>query len=191
MSIFRGSLASDVSRILKLVSSEPALPTIAKSDDARLVLDTGHVAKSAVAKRHPQFSEAPATAFQDPSGVELRLSAWYRSRFFDIRPLLPLFWYDFDDSECPLKGRHMVDEHRYGECNLHLMYQSEETFAQHIRAFHQCSFGHFWHISNKSITAHYQFGQEKGFQSKMERMLSSSVCRLDGDPAKSLPKTLD
>ena len=75
---------------------------------------------------------------------------------------------DFDDSEWPLKGRHLVDEHKYGGCNLCLRYDSEEKFAQHLQEFHQCPLGHIWHLSNQLIDKHCQFGRGTGFHRGLE-----------------------
>lgn len=157
------SLASDVSRILELVSPKPALSIIAKSGDARTVSDAEQWAKSGVKKTKidpPKLLRQLSKTNVEWScdflpGIEAAFSTTGRYCLYCGK--------DFNKSEWPLKGRHLVDEHRYGECNLRLVYHSEETFAQHIQEFHQCSLGHIWHLSNELITTHCQFGRVKGF----------------------------
>ena len=68
---------------------------------------------------------------------------------------------EFDDNstEWSIKGRHLVDEHRYGDCNLLVSYNSEEIFHRHIQEFHECS--NF--LSNDFLDKHHQNGRERGF----------------------------
>lgn len=162
------SLASDVSRLLGLVSSNPALCVIAKSDDAGMVSDAEQSAKSVTAKSNLDPCKLP----QQPSKTKVEWSCDFlpgiEAAFSTTGRYCLYCGDDFDDSEWPLKGRHLVDEHRYGDCNLRLGYYSEETFAQHIQEFHQCSLGHIWHLSNELVDKHCQSDREKGFHRGLE-----------------------
>ena len=162
------SLASDMSRVLDLVSSNPALCGIAKSDDAGMVSDAEHSEKSVISKASLNPYKLP----QQPSKTKVEWSCDFlrgiEAAFSTTGRYCLYCGDDFDDSEWPLKGRHLVDEHRYGDCNLRLRYCSEEKFAQHIQAFHQCSLGHIWHLSNDLINKHCQSGREQGFHRGLE-----------------------
>jgi hypothetical protein len=46
------------------------------------------------------------------------------------------------------KGRHLVEAHLYGKCNLMIAYQSKEELAEHLYSFHALkSKGRLWRES--------------------------------------------
>ena len=171
------SLASDVSRILELVSSKPALDIIAKSDDGRIDSSGGHASSAGFeidkTKLNPrELSQRSSKTQMEWScdflpGIEAAYSArgsfcLYCGDEFDEPGQLP------DSEEWSLRGRHLVNEHRYGECNLLLAYDSEENFAQHIQDFHQCSLGYNYDIADEFLSKHCHLSREMGFHRGLE-----------------------
>ncbi len=171
------SLASDVSRILELVSSKPALAIIAKPDDGRIDSSGGRASSAGFeidkTKLNPrELSQRSSKTQMEWScdflpGIEAAFSALgsfclYCGDEFDELGQLQ------DSREWSLRGRHLVDEHRYGECNLLLAYDSEEKFAQHIQEFHQCSLGYIYHIANELLNKHCRLGRKMGFHRGLE-----------------------
>ena len=165
------SLASNVSRILELVSSNPALAVSEAShdEDEKSKPDVAHASLGRNTFEKPKTD--PRT-LQRPSllewscdflpGIEAAFSASGFSCLYCADE------FDQDSAEWSLRARHLVDEHRYGECNLLLAYDSEEKFAKHIQEFHQCSLGHVYHLYNELLDKHCRFGRQKGFHRGQE-----------------------
>ena len=179
------SLASNVSRILELVSSKPALAITAKSDDGKMESSVGH-ASSAYAtilktKLGPlEPSERPSQTRMEwccdfLPGIEAAFSSHGSVCLYCGDEFDELGQHQ-DSAEWSLIGRHLVDEHRYGECNLLLAYDCEEKFAQHIQEFHQCSLGYVYHLSNRLLDKHCRprvsrgFGFHRGLESKEQNL---------------------
>lgn len=163
------SLASDVSRVLKLLSSNPALAVSAKADDedGRLEADIARASSAGSAIVKAKFD--PLDLLQRPPRTEIEWCCDFLPGIeaaFSASGLICLYCGDeFDQAstDWSFKGRHLVDEHRYGECNLLLSYDSEEEFTKHIREFHQCSLGYNGRLSNEFLNEHRQCGREWGF----------------------------
>ena len=158
------SIASDVSRVLEILSSSPALTTSANRGGEPLVETDTSSAGSAIAKtKHDpsKRSQRCQQLFQAQvqwscdflPGIEDAFSASGRVCLYCGDK------FDDDSTDWFIKGRHLVDEHRYGDCNLLISYDSEEVFHRHIQEFHQCS----TYLSNDFLDKHYQTGREKGF----------------------------
>lgn len=161
------SLASDVTRILELVSSKPVPAATAKSDDEKLESNVGHASSvgSAISKKNSD----PLELRQQPPRTQMEWSCHFLPGIeaaFSASGFSCLYCgdeFDQESAEWSLKGRHLVDEHRYGECNLLLAYDSETKFAQHVQEFHQCSLGFIYHLSNELLNKHCHFGRGMGF----------------------------
>ena len=158
------SIASDVSRVLEILSSRPASATSANRGDGQLVETDASSAGSAMAKtkygpskpsqRSQQFFQARAQWSCDfLPGIEDAFSASGRKCLYCGDK------FDDDSTEWFNKGRHLVDEHRYGDCNLLISYDSEELFHRHIQEFHECSN----YLSRDFLDKHHQNGRERGF----------------------------
>lgn len=195
------SLASDVSRILNLISSNPALAVSAKSkhQDEKTELDVATASSPHSSFERPEFDlpELPlppsnidssggdradnrssislgGSVLQQPSRTHAQWSCDFLPGIeaaFSASGFYCLYCgdgFDQDSAEWSLKGRHLVDQHRYGECNLLLDYDSEETFAQHIQDFHQCSLSYHRYLSEELLDKHRHFGREPGFHRGLE-----------------------
>ena len=158
------SIASDVSRVLKILSSSPALATSANRGGGQLVETDASSAGSAIAKsKHGplKLSQRRQQLFQAQvhwscdflPGIEGAFSASGRNCLYCGDE------FDDDSTEWFTKGRHLVDEHRYGDCNLLISYDSEELFHRHIQEFHECSN----YLSHDFLDKHRQNGRERGF----------------------------
>ena len=167
------SLASNVSRILELVSSNPALAVSEAShdEDEKSKPNVAHASLARTTFEKPKFD--PRT-LQRPSRTKVEWSCDFLPGIeaaFSASGFSCLYCadeFDQDSAEWFLKARHLVDEHRYGECNLLLAYDSEEKFAKHIQEFHQCSLGHVYHLYNELLDKHCRFGREMGFHRGQE-----------------------
>ena len=161
------SLASDVAHILELVSSKSASAASAKSDDDKFESNVGHASSVGPAISKKTFH--PLELRQQPPRTQMEWSCDFLPGIeaaFSANGFSCLYCgdeFDQESAEWSLKGRHLVDEHRYGECNLLLAYDSEMKFAQHVQEFHQCSIGFIYHLSNELLNKHRYFGREMGF----------------------------
>ena len=155
------SIASDVSRVLEILSSSPALATSANRGGGQLVETDASSAGSAIAKTKQDPSKLSQHSFQAQGqwscdflpGIEDAFSASGRSCLYCGDQ------FDDDWTEWSIKGRHLVDEHRYGDCNLLISYHSEELFHRHIQEFHECSN----YLSHDFLDKHHRNGRERGF----------------------------
>ena len=164
------SLASGMSRTLEIISSIPAPTTSVEVDKggAHMIKTGTRSAGSAMAKvkhnvqklsqlpqrRHqlsPKWSCDFLTGIEAAFGEDGSVCLYCGDRF------------DQGTTEWPSKGRHLVDNHRYGECNLLLSYSSTETFTKHIEQFHQCCLGYDGAHSKVFISKHCRFGKKRGF----------------------------
>ena len=156
------SVASDVSRVLEILSSSPA-PS-ANRGTGQLVETDASSALSAIAKtkNNPsKLSQRCQQLFQAQNqwscdflpGIEDAFSASGSNCLYCGDK------FDDDSTEWFIKGRHLVDEHRYGDCNLLISYDSEELFHRHIQEFHECSN----YLSPDFLVKHHQYGRERGF----------------------------
>ena len=159
------SLASDMSRMLEILSSSPALATPAKSDEGgRQFVETDtNSADPPVVKRKNSLNLSEQR--QQPFPVQFQWSCDFLSGIedaFSASGCICLYCgdeFDNDSTDWSIKGRHLVDEHRYGECNLLISYDSGELFHRHIQEFHECSN----YLSNDFLAKHHQYGRERGF----------------------------
>lgn len=168
------SLASNVSRILELISSNPALTVSTRldSEDKDSEPDVAHASstRSALGRTKLESQEL----LQRPSQTQVEWSCDILpgvEAAFSASGFICLYCgdeFDQDSPEWSLRGRHLVDEHRYGECNLLLSYHSVETFAQHIQEFHQCSLSHNYHLSDRLLDKHRRSDQKRGFHRGLE-----------------------
>ena len=167
------SLASDMSRMFGILSSSPALSSSAKSDEENRQLvetDTNSLNPrllksnifSKLLHQRQQLSLRPVEWSCDLlPGIEAAFSASGSICLYcgDV--------FDEPSTDWSIKGRHLVDEHRYGECNVYLSYDSEVKFAQHIQQFHHCSLDYDSFLSKKFLLSHFQYGQKKAFHRGM------------------------
>lgn len=184
-----------MSRILELVSLKPApavTPDFAEEGMLSPQLPPAATPNSDEEERHLSLRYASLTG---PANMETKLDPpqllprhfktlmnWCCDVLpgieaaFSVRGLFCLFCgddsgelgQDQESAEWYLRGRHLVDEHRYGECNLLVSYASKERFAQHIQEFHQCSLDYNSDISRVLLDKCRRFGQETGFHRGQE-----------------------
>lgn len=155
------SIASDVSRVLEILSSSPALATSPNRGGGQLVASS---AGSAIAETEHDPLKLSQKC-QQLSPAQSQWSCDFLSGIedaFSASGCICLYCgdeFDDDSTEWSIKGRHLVDEHRYGDCNLLISYDSEEVFYRHIQEFHECSN----YLSNDFLDKHHQNGRERGF----------------------------
>ena len=155
--------------MLEILSSNPALTTSAKSDEEGRQLvetDTNRVGHPVVKRKNSlKLSQQRQQLSLAPVEWSCELLPGIEAAFAASGTICLYCGDEFDDNSADwsIKGRHLVDEHRYGECNVLLSYDSEEKFAQHIQQFHHCCLDYDNFLSKKFLISHFQYGQKKGF----------------------------
>ena len=167
------SLASDMSRMLGILSSSPALSVSAKSDEGNRQLvetDTNSVSPRVVRRKiSSKLSQQRQQLFLGPVEWSCDLLPGIEAAFSASGSICLYCGDVFDDhsADWSIKGRHLVDEHRYGECNVYLSYDSEVKFAEHIQQFHHSFLDYDNFLSKKFLLSHFQYGQKKAFHRGM------------------------
>lgn len=153
------SIASDVSRVLEILSSSSARATSANQGGGQTDASSAGSARakmkhdpSKLSQRYQQKARVQWSCDFLP-GIEDAFSASGQTCLYCGDK------FDADSTEWFIKGRHLADEHRYGDCNLLISYDSEEVFHRHIQEFHECSN----YLSHDFLDNHRQKGRERGF----------------------------
>lgn len=140
------SLASDVSRILELVSASPARSE--RSD-----LETSGFLSSP----QPEKYEGWEWCCDSLSGIEGAFSDQRSGR--EVKCMFCKEHFDLNATDWYDRGKHLAETHRYGQCNLSLSYHYTSRFRSHMINFHDMT-------SNDTgfVSAHQREVQVNRFQ---------------------------